>query len=76
MMTAEEIRDRIVTAIPGAEVDVIDTVGDANHWRVLVTSAAFEGLGLMDQHKMVMNVFHAEIGDRMHAIEIKTMLPS
>ena len=76
MMTAEEIRDRILEGIPGAEADVVDTVGDANHWRVLVTSNAFEGLGLMDQHRLVMDLFRDVIGDRMHAIEIKTMLPS
>ena len=75
MMTAEEIRDRVLEAIPESEVDVIDTVGDSNHWRVVVTSTQFEGKSLIDQHKMVMAPFQDVLGGRMHAIEIKTMLP-
>ncbi len=75
MMTANEIMERIQRAIPNAEVDVIDTMGDAQHWRVLVTSAQFDGLSLMEQHKLVMSSLQDEIGKRMHAVEIKTLLP-
>lgn len=75
-MTAEEIMKRIEGAIPGAEVDVMDTMGDAQHWRVLVTSNAFDGLSLIEQHKLVMTSLQDEIGKRMHAVEIKTMLPT
>lgn len=75
MMTPQEIMERIKGAIPDAEVDVIDTMGDAQHWRVLVTSQAFEGLGLIDQHKLVMTPLQDEIGKRIHAVEIKTLKP-
>lgn len=75
MMTPQEITERIQGAIPGAEVDVIDTMGDAQHWRVLVTSSTFDGLSLIEQHKLVMGSLQDEIGGRMHAVEIKTMLP-
>lgn len=75
MMTAEEISERIQGALPGAEVDVIDTMGDAQHWKVLVTSERFRDLSLIEQHKLVMSSLQDEIGKRMHAVEIKTMLP-
>lgn len=74
-MTAEEIRNRVLEALPGCEVDVVDTVGDQNHWRVIVTSERFAGLSLIDQHKLVMDPFRDVLGGVMHAIEIKTLVP-
>lgn len=75
MMTANEIHDLVLHALPGAEIDVIDTVGDQNHWRVVVVSERFAGLSLIEQHKLVMQSLSGVLGGRMHAIEIKTKLP-
>ncbi|MCA8971451.1 MAG: BolA/IbaG family iron-sulfur metabolism protein [Planctomycetes bacterium] len=75
MMTAEEIHSLVLDALPGAQIDVVDTVGDQNHWRVVVTSDRFDGLSLIEQHKLVMGSLSSVLGGRMHAVEIKTMLP-
>ena len=74
MMTPQEIDDRVKGILPDAEVDVVDTRGDAQHCRVVVRSATFEGMSLIEQHKLVMSSLGDEIGKRMHAVEIKTIV--
>lgn len=75
MLSQEEIKTRIQERIESADVEVMDTVGDQNHWSVLVCSSAFEGKSLIERHRMVMDSVKDWIGDRMHAIEIKAITP-
>ena len=37
-----------------------------------MTAAAFEGLPRLAQHRLVYDVFGAELGDRIHALSIQT----
>jgi len=44
---------------------------------LIVVSPAFEGKGLVDQHRMVNDALKAEIGDqRIHALALKTFSPA
>ncbi len=76
MAEASEIQQRIEQAIPGSHVAVEDTVGDGNHWRAIVTAPQFVGLSRIDQHKLVNDVFAGELGGRIHALSIKTIVPA
>lgn len=75
MPEATEIQSRIETALHGSQVEVEDTVGDGNHWRVVVTAPQFVGLSRIDQHRLVNEVFAGELGGRIHALSIKTLVP-
>lgn len=75
MSRIEEIKTRIESALPGSVAEVEDTVGDNNHFRAVVTAPQFEGLSRIDQHRMVNEVFGSELGDRIHALSIKTQTP-
>jgi acid stress-induced BolA-like protein IbaG/YrbA len=68
-VTPEELKARIESGIPGAEAEVS---GDGHHFRAEVIAPAFAGLSRIAQHKLVYDVFGAEIGDRIHALSIKT----
>lgn len=72
MPTAEEIKQRIEAAIPGAQADVEDYTGGGDHFRATVTSPAFAGRSRIEQHKLVYGVFGAEIGGAIHALSLKT----
>jgi stress-induced morphogen len=74
MPTAEEIKQRIETAIPGASADVEDYTGGGDHFRATVTAAAFAGLGRIAQHRLVYAVFGSEIGGAIHALSLKTQV--
>lgn len=75
MTLIEEIKQRIEEAIPGSEADVSDTVGDNRHFRAEVTAPQFEGLSRIEQHQLINKIFAGELGDRIHALSIKTQAP-
>ena len=67
--TSEELQQRIESSIPGASASV---TGDGHHFNAVVTAEAFEGLSRIAQHRLVYDVFGAEVGDRIHALSIQT----
>lgn len=75
MPSSEDIRERIEAAIPGSHADVQDTTGGGDHFRATVTAAAFAGLSRIAQHRLVYDVFGAEIGGPIHALSLKTLVP-
>ena len=75
MPTSTELQERIVDALPGAHVTVDDLTGGGDHFRAEVVSERFEGLTRIQQHKLVYDVFGAEIGGAIHALSIKTSTP-
>jgi stress-induced morphogen len=74
-MSAEEITSRIQSALPEAEVELIDLAGDNDHWQVTVTAQQFSGLPKVKQHKLVMDAFGEDMGTTLHALSIKTQTP-
>ena len=75
MPSAQELKHRIEAALPGAEVAVDDLTGGGDHFRAEVVSERFEGLSRIQQHKLVYDVFGAEVGGPIHALSIKTATP-
>ena len=75
MPSADEIRERIEAAIPGARADVEDWTGGGDHFRATVEAPAFAGLSRIEQHRLVYDVFGAEIGGPIHALSLKTQTP-
>ena len=67
--TPEELRQRIEAGIPGARAEVS---GDGHHFSAVVSAAAFAGLSRIAQHRLVYDVFGAELGGRIHALSIQT----
>jgi stress-induced morphogen len=75
MPEAAEIKRRIEEAIPGAQAEVEDYTGGGDHFRATVTAAAFAGLSRIQQHRMIYEVFGAEIGGPIHALSLQTQEP-
>jgi len=67
--TPEELKARIEAGIPGANATV---TGDGQHFSAVVSAPSFRGLSRIAQHRMVYDVFGAEVGDRIHALSIQT----
>jgi stress-induced morphogen len=74
--SAEDIKQRIESAIPGARAEVQDTTGGGDHFSATVTADAFDGLTRIQQHRLVYEVFGAEIGGAIHALALKTQTPT
>ena len=75
MPSAEDIKTRIEAAIPGARAEVEDYTGGGDHFRAQVTAAAFQGRSRVEQHRLVYEIFGAEIGGPIHALALKTLTP-
>lgn len=75
MPTSDELKQRIEAALPGAIVSVDDTTGGGDHFRAEIVSDRFDGLTRIQQHKLVYDVFGAEVGGPIHALSIKTSTP-
>lgn len=67
-VSPDELKGRIEAAIPGTHADVS---GDGHHFEAVVSGPAFAGLSRIAQHKLVYDVFGAELGDRIHALSLK-----
>ncbi len=70
-----EIKQRIEAALPGARAEVEDWTGGGDHFRATVFAQQFAGLDRIHQHRLVYDVFGAEIGGPIHALSLKTQVP-
>ena len=74
MPSADEIRQRIETGIPGATAEV--QTADEVHFTARIVAPAFGGLSRIQQHRLVYDIFEpGEIGGPIHALSIKTETP-
>jgi stress-induced morphogen len=73
--SADDLKQRIEQAMPGAAVQVEDLTGGGDHFRAEIVSDRFGGLSRIDQHKLVYDVFGNEIGGAIHALSLKTSTP-
>ena len=70
MPTADELKQRIEAAIPGARADVSGAAGQ--HFSATVVASEFSGMSRLEQHRRVMAVFGDELGGRIHALALST----
>jgi stress-induced morphogen len=71
MVSPEEIRTRIESALPGAQVVVADTTGAGDHFEVEVSASAFSGKSLVEQHQLVYGAL-GNLMARIHALSLHT----
>ena len=56
-----------------AELAVVDRTGTGDHFHVTVASGRFDGLSLVDQHRLVYDALAAPLADgTIHELRIKT----
>ncbi|WP_086608826.1 BolA/IbaG family iron-sulfur metabolism protein [Erythrobacter donghaensis] len=74
-MTATQIEEAILAALPGATVELRDLAGDDDHWAATVTAPQFAGLSRVAQHKLVYNALGGRMGGVLHALQVTTVVP-
>jgi stress-induced morphogen len=72
--TVERLKPLLRDAFPDAtELTVIDRTGTGDHFHVTVASARFDGLSLVDQHKLVYDALAEPLADgTIHELRITT----
>jgi stress-induced morphogen len=74
-MDANEIERLIKARLPDAQVSVRDLVGDGDHYAATVISAAFKGKSRVQQHQIVYEALHGQMGGVLHALALQTGTP-
>jgi len=73
-MAQDEIVAMIKAALPDADVEMTDLAGDNDHWKAVVTSAAFKGKSRVAQHQMVYAALQGKMGGVLHALALETRI--
>jgi stress-induced morphogen len=72
MPSPDAVRERILSHLPDAKVEVSDMTGTQDHFQATVVTPAFAGKSRVEQHKMV----YAALGELMtgpiHALALTT----
>jgi stress-induced morphogen len=71
---SERLEVLLQAAFPGArEVAVVDRTGGGDHFHVTVRASRFDGLTLLDQHRLVYDALAAPLADgTIHELRITT----
>lgn len=73
-MAVDRLETLLRRAFPGAvEISAVDRKGTGDHFQVIVTSARFDGLSLVDQHRLVYDALAEPLADgTIHEVRIRT----
>ena len=72
-ISQEKLHDLIKQSFADAEIKITDLVGDGDHYKVEISSVAFNDKSRVMQHRMVNEALKGYLGDALHALSIKTM---
>jgi len=74
-MTPQEMKQRLESDFPDAQIQVQDLTGTEDHYEVFVKSSVFTGMTRIEQHQKVMASFQAELKTgEVHALSIRTQI--
>ena len=76
MVDFDEITKKLQTCLPDAVVELVDLTGTGDHLKLHIVSEAFEGLRLVEQHRMVYDALEAELQGPIHALALETKTPA
>ena len=83
MSRQEQIKEKLGAALAPEHIEVENESrmhnvppGSETHFKVLVVSAAFEGLGLVDRHRKVNEALADELKRGLHALTMRTLTPA
>ena len=72
-MIENKIKKLLKEKIEDSKVFIQDMTGSDNHFNLIIISSKFEGLSLIEQHKVVYNALDKMITTDIHALQLKTM---
>ena len=69
-----ELEKILKNSFPNAEIELVDTAGDEDHYSLSIKDEAFKEISIIAQHKLVKEALkEVLVTNRLHAISIKTL---
>ena len=76
-ISAEKIEELIRKKFPQADIEIIDTAGDSNHYSAIIASQEFRGKSRIEQHKLVYKALEGAMDGSngiLHALALQTKI--
>lgn len=67
-----ELEQLLIKAFPDATINLVDLVGDNDHYQAEICSASFAGLSRIQQHQKVYAALGEMVGGQLHALSLIT----
>ena len=74
-MTDQEIIDLVQSHMEDAKIKVRDMTGSKDHYEIHVVSKRFEGLNLIERHRLLHKILEGPMSGDVHAVKFKTQTP-
>jgi len=74
-VTADQIRLKILAALPDAQVTVEDMTGGGDHYEASVVAAEFRGKNPVEQHRLIYAALGNWLQGPIHALALHTRTP-
>ena len=75
-MDPRALEQTIEAAFPSATIEATDLNGGGDHFQLLVVSDRFEGLRLVQRHRLVYDALGDLMRARIHALTLTTLTPA
>lgn len=76
MLDPNVIANKIAEALPGAEIEVVDTRGTGDHFQARVVWEGFAGKTMVEQHQLVYAPLREQLDSGvLHALALQTFTP-
>jgi len=76
-ISAEKIKELLKKNFPQADIEIIDTAGDSNHYSATITAHEFKGKSRVEQHKLVYKALEGAMDGSngiLHALALQTKI--
>ncbi len=74
-ISKEQLHKVLITSLPNATIEIVDLVGDENHYSITITDSVFVNKNRVGQHKIVNDILKDLLKNTLHAVQIKTLTP-
>ncbi len=74
-VSQNQLQNILQQALPKAKIEIIDLVGDQNHYQVTITDEIFIGKTKIAQHRIVNEILKDLLKIDLHAMQLKTLTP-
>ena len=72
-MIEKKIEKKIESALDSPKIFIQDMTGTNDHFNLIIISDSFDGLSLIEQHRIVYNILNDMISKEIHALQLKTL---
>ncbi len=83
-MLVDTIKQKLVDALDVSTIEIIDQThkhqghpqSSGGHFRLIIVSSNFEGLSLIERHRLIYKVLDSMMKKEIHALSISAKIPA